>query len=133
MSNLNPNRSVHVVNNNIFDHTETFKGNQIHIPKNGGKVKMLREEAVMFKSQFYQPIYDGDGVQKVESYKKLTLEEIPEEMVKDLPPAASSKNVCMACGKKCQSLKDLKAHVKDSPGCAAKLIDEDAQKEIFGE
>ena len=132
MANLNPNRSVNVVNKNIFDHTEIFRGDTIVVPKNGGTVKMIREDAVLFKSQFFQPKYDGSGVQKPESYKMISLEEIPEEMIKDLPPEATEFK-CMACGTVCQSSKLLDDHVKESAGCAAQMVDEDAQKALFGD
>ena len=132
MANLNPNRDVYVVNKNVFAHSEKFRGDVVTIEK-GGKLRMNREDAVLFKSQFYQPKYDGNGVQRVDSYKMISLEEIPEEIVKDLPPERNSENDCMACGEKCKDKKALSKHLKDSPGCAARLIDEKAQKEIFGD
>ena len=130
--NLNPSRQVKIVNNNRFDHTEKFRGELVVIPKDGGSVQMIREDAVLFKSQFYQPLFDASGVQKAESYKMLKIEEIPEELVKDLPPDGS-KFKCMACSKNCATEKLLKDHLKESVGCSAKLIDDEAQKELFGD
>lgn len=114
---------VRVVNDNRFDHKEEFRGQELIIPA-GKFIEMEREEAVMFKSQFFQPKYDKGGLQTHESYKMLRLEAIPDQ-AQDVKPDIHK---CQACGFESQTKAGLAAHVRAKH--TGQMIDEDAREKL---
>jgi hypothetical protein len=97
---------VRVYNKNQFDHSEKFRGALVEI-KAGEFVDMEREDAVLFKSAFKQPMYDKGGVQTMESYKMITIEPIPNQKPEAKGP---TEYPCMACDFVAQSKSGLKSH-----------------------
>ena len=118
-------RKCRVYNDNTLEHREMFRGSEIVIGP-GKFVEMLRDDAVMFKSQFYPPKFNKGGVQERESFKMIRLEEIVEGASK----GAKAKKVhrCQACGFEADTAKLLKAHIQENH--LDQMIDEDARKEL---
>lgn len=123
---------VRVYNKKPFDHVEKFRGQMLTI-KSGDFVEMDREDAVLFKSQFFPPKFGKDGLQEVESMKMITIEPIPEEVRKNQAPdvTASNEFVCMACGFTAKSKAGLVSHTKANH--AGQMIDDEAREEIMKE
>ena len=117
---------VRIVNNNVFDHVEKFRGDTVRIPA-GGFIEMEREDAVLFKSNFFPPKFNGNGLQTPESMKMLKLEPIPDK--KQAPEIPVDKDlVCQACGFVAKTPAGLKSHIRANH--ASEMIDDDARKEI---
>lgn len=119
-------RSVKVWNKNVFDHEEKFKGDVIKIPA-GGFIKMDRNEAVEFKSQFKQPVFLKGGVPDKEHLKMIVLEPIDdtiEEVTKDT-------FLCQKCGFEAGSNAGLKAHIRAKH--LQSMENADARKELISE
>lgn len=117
---------VKVWNDNVLDHVEKFKGKEIKIASKG-YVEMDRDDAVLFKSQFYPPKFDKGNVQMVESFKMIRIEAITNK------PGASTVEpddfVCMKCGFKAASNAGLKSHIRANH--ADSMVDDDARKELI--
>ena len=103
------NTTVKVWNNNIYDHEEKFKGQDILIPS-GGFIVMNKFEAVEFKSQFKQPIFLKGGVPDPKSFKKITIELNDDTINKTNTKAPP--HTCQNCGFGAKSTAGLKAHVR---------------------
>jgi len=114
---------VRVYNKNKFDHAEKFRGAVIEI-KAGEYIEMEREDAVLFKSAFKQPMYDKGGVQTIESYKMISIGTIPD---KKPEPKGPPEYPCMACDFVAQSNSGLKSHSR-AKHSDIMVEDEDAQE-----
>ena len=98
---------VRVWNDNVLDHTETFKGDRIHIPKKSF-IEMDQDEAVQFKSNFFPPRKHSNGLQTDDSKKIIRLELIEGATAAPEP----EKHQCMKCGQVCATKAALSQHVK---------------------
>jgi len=117
---------VRIVNNNVFDHVEKFRGDTVRIPA-GGFIEMEREDAVLFKSNFFPPKFNGNGLQTPESMKMLKLEPIPEkEQAPEIP--VEKDLVCQACGFVAKSAAGLKSHIRSNH--AHLMVDDEARDKL---
>lgn len=116
---------VRVYNDNKFTHTEKFMGDEIRIAP-GEYLEMIRDEAVMFKSQFYPPKFGGDGVQLAESYKMIRIAEIDGS---EKPKPKREEHRCHVCREVFKSNAGLMSHIRHNH--ADSMIDEDARKELL--
>ena len=117
---------VRVCNNNQIDHVEKFKGETVRIPA-GGFIEMERDEAVLFKSQFFPPKFDKGGLQTMESMKVIKLENIPEKVVE--PEISEEKDlVCQACGFVAKTAAGLKSHIRANH--AHLMVDDEAREKL---
>ena len=114
---------VRVYNDNRFEHRENFRGEMKIIPA-GKFIEMEREDAVLFKSQFFQPKYDKGGLQDPTTYKMIRLEKI-EEQAKDAEPEEFR---CHACNFSSQTKQGLAAHVRAKH--AGQMVDDEARKKL---
>lgn len=118
---------VRVCNDNKFDHVEKFRGETLKIPA-GGFVEMEREDAVLFRGQFYPPKFDKGGLQTMESKKIIRIEKIPEKPSK--PEIEEDKDlICQACGFKAKTAAGLKSHIRSNH--AHLMQDDDARQNIM--
>jgi hypothetical protein len=122
---------VRVYNDNVVDHKESYKGEDINIPA-GGFIVMDRDEAVQFKSKFFPPKFDKGGQQEITSMKRIRLAAIPKEEQKDSAkpaPEDAEEHRCMACGFTAKSGAGLKSHIRSNHGEI--MVDDDAKKELM--
>lgn len=127
------NNLVKVHNRNVYPLIETFKGQNIHIPANK-YIEMDYDEAVQFKSQYHQPIFDKGGVQDPTSYKYLELDSDDVKRVYRQrgnvgTDEKKEKFVCHVCAKDFLTKKGLLAHIKGKHLEA--MVDEDARDELI--
>lgn len=125
---------VKVWNKNTFPHEEKFKGTEILIPA-GGFVKMDYDEAILFKGQFFSPVFGKDQVQKKESYKWIEIDaddrnEIIKSRSNDSGESETEKVfVCQACSKEFRTKNGLLKHIKDKHQSI--MADKDAKDELL--
>ena len=101
---------VRVYNDNSIRHEEKFKGDMVVI-ESKGFIEMNRDEAVLFKSQFYPPKFDAGNQQTIESMKCIRLAPI----VAVLADVEVEKELhdCMLCGDTgFKSLAGLASHTR---------------------
>lgn len=120
---------VKVWNDNIYPYTEKFRGDTIIIPP-GGHIVMPMEDAVLFKSAFKTPIYEKNGMQKPESFKKIRLEPIPDGVV-DVVGENLQELTCQACGFVAKSTAGLASHQRSNH--LHMMVDDDARKALAKE
>jgi hypothetical protein len=102
-------RIVKIWNRKTTDHVERYKDDIIRIPA-GKYVEMDREDAIQFCGQYYPPKFDGNKVQKPESFKML---EIEGKYGPARPIQVQNNHKCMACGHVCLSARELSAHTEE--------------------
>ena len=123
---------VRVYNKNSVTHKETFKGDEIIIEP-GKFVKMDFYDAIQFRGQFKNPIYNKGGIQTLDSMKIIQID--PDdyraalaELNQEGEEKSSKAFVCFRCGKEFKSKKVLMKHVKNSH--EDELVDEDTRAEL---
>ena len=113
---------VKVWNDNIYPHTETFKGEKINIPA-GSYVEMDWEEAIEFKGQFTGIAPLGpDGKPDARYFKKIRLDAPSEPIFKD------EKLINHADGKKYDTRDELLAALAEFAD--RRVSDPDLDKEL---
>lgn len=123
--------NVRVWNDNIYEHREMFRGDEIVIPS-GGYIEMAREDAVLFKSQFRPLIRNKGGVDDPRGFKKIRIEYNPDtKAVKDIIQEHRENHTCQACGFVAQSKAGLQSHIRANH--AAQMIDNDAREALENE
>jgi len=114
---------VRVYNDNRFVHREAFRGEDIVIDP-GEYIEMEREDAVLFKSQFFQPKYDKGGLQTHESYKMIRLQKIENQA----PDVTHKEYRCHACAFTSQTKQGLATHVRAKH--TGQMVDDDAREKL---
>jgi hypothetical protein len=92
-----------VWNDNSFPFTQKYQDQIINVPAKG-YVEMPWDDAHQFLGLFFQPVYDGMGQQKPDSFKMLRVEG-------QSPQAQAQTQVCAACGDEFTSEDRLNAHI----------------------
>lgn len=125
---------VRVYNDNKIDHVENFKGQSFNIPA-GGYIEMEREDAVLFRGQFFPPKFNKSGIQEIESMKMIRIQPIVEQAEESkLEKKEQSKKtelVCMKCGFEAKSKAGLSAHIRSNH--TASMVDDDAKEALIKE
>lgn len=99
---------VEVWNDNELPFRQRFKEVQINIPANS-KIVMDSEEAVLFRSLFFQPQLDADGVQLKSSYKKIRI----GKMLTEDEAEKSEEHICHMDGQKFASKAAYDQHIDE--------------------
>lgn len=68
------NNLVKVHNRNVYPLEEKFKGMMVSIPKNS-YIEMDYDEAILFKGQYHDIVYDKGGLQDPKSYKYIEIDQ----------------------------------------------------------
>jgi len=118
---------VRVINKNVHDHVEKFKGEIITIPSMGS-IEMGRDDAVLFLGQYFAMKKGSNGLQTSESKKILSLEPILDVKAMKKEAVKTEEHVCNACGFVAKSSSGLKAHVKANH--AHQMIDDEARENL---
>lgn len=116
-----------VTNLNVHDFTDKFKGKVITIPA-GESITMPYDEAIMFKSKYYPPEWDGNNVQKPTSYKMIRVEKL-EDGIKEAKGPPEFR--CQACDFVSSSKAGLATHTRIKH--VNQMIDDDAREQMMKE
>jgi hypothetical protein len=116
-----------IYNDNVHDHREKFRGDWVEI-KAGGFIEMQRDDAVLFKGNFFPPKYEANGLQDPKSFKKLRL----VNMESNVPePPKAEQFICTACGFQAKNKIGLMSHIRHNH--ADQMIDEEARDKLTKE
>lgn len=121
---------VRVWNDNVYEHTERFRGAMVTIPA-GKFIEMPAEDAVLFKSQFTPIIRGKSGVDDPRGFKKIRIEYNPQPIVEDVVAKHEQSLTCQACGFVAKTDKDLKSHIRSTH--VAQMLDDDAREALVKE
>lgn len=118
---------VKVWNDNIHEHKEKFRDEELTIPAKKF-VLMQEDDALLFKGQYTPMVMNGDKTPNAKFFKMLRLEKHdPDSEVE--APKALDETKCIACSYKATSKTDLTEHVNATH--AENLVkDEELDKEI---
>lgn len=101
--------NVRLYNDNIYPHTEKFKGDVIHIaPK--AFVEMDEYEAVEFRGQMTSVKFDGGGNPLPECYKMIRIVKPENYHLHEI----ADKPICLACAKAFPTKHELDAHIRSN-------------------
>jgi len=127
------NNLVKVHNRNVYPLEEDFKGQRIYIAPNS-HIEMDYEEAVQFRGQYHQPLFDKGGVQDPRSYKYIVIDKEDEKRIYNQrgnvsDDEKSEKFVCHVCTKEFLSKNGLLKHIRNKH--LDVMVDKDAKKELI--
>ena len=96
-------------NDNTVEFVDKWRDMDIRIPA-GGFIEMDRGDAVLYRGEYRSPEYTADGAHKIQGFKKLRMEDIPNEV-----PGSDEETDwnCVACGFNARSKWELEGHVAD--------------------
>lgn len=99
--------NVRLYNDNIYPHTEKFKGDVIHIASKGF-IEMDEFDAVEFRGQMNPVRFDGGGNPLPECYKMIRIVKPENYHLYEIV----DKPICLACAKSFATPVELSEHVK---------------------
>lgn len=123
---------VRVYNDNIYEHREKFRGDEIIIPAKG-YIEMNAEDAVLFKSQFTPIIRNKGGQDDPRGFKMIRIDYNPADVkqVRDVIAESEQELTCQACGFVAKNKAGLAAHIRANH--SSQMIDSDAREALHNE